>query len=167
MRWNAFALLCLLLCAAPAAAQCRLCGGGEGMAAEAGSSVPVQLEVETSLDFDSVVLVGSAGGTAVLDANGARTTTGGLQGLSSRAMTGEVVIKGEPGRSIRIDLPPRIDLFGTKGTLSISRISSDLPSAPRLDSDGRLRFRFGGELFVTGDAEGQYRGNVPITVEYL
>lgn len=167
MRWNALVLLSSLLCASPAAAQCRLCSAGSSMSGQTGSDVPVHLEVETSLDFDSVVLLGSAGGTATLDPNGTRTTTGGLQGLSSRAMIGEVVIKGEPYRSVRIDLPPRIDLFGTKGSLSITRISSDLASAPRLDADGRLRFKFGGELFISGDAEGQYRGNVPITVEYL
>ena len=43
---------------------------------------------------------------------------------------------------------------------------SDLPSLPRLDSAGNLSFRFGGRLRITGDADGQYRGDLPITVEY-
>jgi hypothetical protein len=30
-----------------------------------------------------------------------------------------------------------------------------------------LRFRFGGELDVSGNVEGDYRGDIPITVDYL
>ena len=44
--------------------------------------------------------------------------------------------------------------------------SSDLPSLPRLDSAGNLSFRFGGRITISGDADGQYRGDLPITVEY-
>jgi hypothetical protein len=53
------------------------------------------------------------------------------------------------------------------GEVTMDEIVSDLPSVPRLDSAGNLNFRFGGRLKVTGDAEGDYRGDVPITVEYL
>ncbi|WP_344705687.1 DUF4402 domain-containing protein [Sphingomonas swuensis] len=154
--------------ATPAAAQCRLCSGGESLTAPGDVPTgPVALEVQTSLDFDQVVLTGPAGGTARLTPDGGRGTSGALEGLTARAMSGEVIIRGEAGRSIRVDLPGRIDLFGNSGTLSIGHIVSDLPAAPRLDGEGRLRVRFGGELSVSGDAEGQYRGDVPITVEYL
>jgi hypothetical protein len=126
------------------------------------------LEVQTSLDFDRVILTGPAGGTARLTPDGSRATSGALAALTGRAMTGEVVIRGEPGRQVRVDLPQRIELFGhSGGALAITRITSDLPIVPRLDGEGRLRVRFGGELFVSGDAEGNYRGDVPITVDYL
>ena len=46
-------------------------------------------------------------------------------------------------------------------------VTTDLPSLPRLDGSGRLTFRFGGRLHVRGDAEGDYYGDLPITVEYL
>lgn len=163
-------LTCLVLAslAAPAAAQCRLCYAGEAALATADpAAVPVQLEVETSLDFDQVVLTGTAGGIARLGPDGSRGTSGALEAISARAMVGEILIRGEPGRSIRIDLPGRIDLYGSGGSLSITRISSDLSPAPRLDGAGRLRVRFGGELFVAGNAEGTYRGDVAITVDYL
>ena len=162
-------LTCLVLAslAAPAAAQCRLCNAGEAALATADSAVPVQLEVETSLDFDQVVLTGTAGGIARLGPDGSRGTSGALEAISARAMVGEILIRGEPGRSIRIDLPGRIDLYGSGGSLSITRISRDLSPAPRLDSAGRLRVRFGGELFVAGNAEGTSRGDVAITVDYL
>jgi len=38
---------------------------------------------------------------------------------------------------------------------------------PRLDSGGKLTFRFGGRIRVTGNADGDFRGDLPITVEYL
>ena len=45
-------------------------------------------------------------------------------------------------------------------------LATDLGAAPRLGIDGRLQFRFGGRLQVTGSADGDYRGRIPVTVEY-
>ena len=83
-------------------------------------------------------------------------------------MVGEVVIRGEPGRALRIDLPARIQLYTLSGgAIAIDDIASDLADQPRLDAAGNLSFRFGGRLTVSGDSEGDYRGDLPITVEYL
>jgi hypothetical protein len=173
MRWMSAIVVSCLLASAPAAAEppvCRLCDvSGDGSTTSSTADArPAALEVQTSLDFDRVILTGPAGGTATLEPDGRRQTSGALAALTGRAMTGEVVIRGEPGRQVRVELPQRIDLYGfAGGTLALTRISSDLPLMPRLDPDGRLRVRFGGELFVSGDAEGEYRGDVPITVDYL
>lgn len=159
----------VLMTAAPeAAAQCRLCMPGEGAAGQEAPARPVALEVQTNLDFDKVILTSAAGGMARLQPDGSRGTSGALQPLSGRAMVGSVVIRGEPGRAVLVGLPSRIELFGSSGgRITIERVSSDLSAEPRLDSTGQLEFRFGGELRVTGDAEGDYRGDIPITVEYF
>jgi hypothetical protein len=82
-------------------------------------------------------------------------------------MVGSAVIRGEPGRMVRISLPSRIDMHGLNGSrISIDGIESDVPASARLDSSGSLSFRFGGRLQIVGDADGDYRGDVPITVEY-
>lgn len=126
------------------------------------------IEIQTSLDFDRLVLTGPAGGIARLGADGSRITSGSLSDFSGRAMAGAVVIRGEPNRTVRIDLPDRIELDGWNGgRIVIERLVSDLPTSPRLDGNGRLHFRFGGELRVLGDSEGEYRGEIPITVEYF
>jgi hypothetical protein len=52
------------------------------------------------------------------------------------------------------------------GRITLDNLVSDLPASPRLDSAGNLEFRFGGRVRITGDADGDYRGNLPITVEY-
>ena len=83
-------------------------------------------------------------------------------------MVGNVVVRGEPGRLVRIGFPNVIQLFGRSGSsIQVRALTSDLPAAARLDSQGMLRFRFGGELDITGDVEGEFRGDVPITVDYL
>jgi hypothetical protein len=168
MRWIHALLLCLALPATPAAAQCRLCPEGAGLTAEQAPAAPIKLELETSLDFDQLVLTGAAGGTVRLGTDGSRTTSGAVGALSPRAMFGELLIRGEAGRSVRVSLPERIELFGSGGgTLVIHKLTTDLPALPRLDSEGRLRLRFGGELSVSGGAEGDYRGDIAIAVDYL
>ena len=167
--WVMLALVaCLVAAPSAAAAQCRLCTNPSGIEADSDGAKPIQLEVEASLNFDRLVLTGTDGGTASLDTDGSRSVSGAVAELSSRAMVGSVVIRGEPGRMLRVSLPARIDMYGLNGNhISIDGIESDLPASARLDSSGSLSFRFGGRLQIIGDADGDYRGDVPITVEYL
>lgn len=152
----------------PAAAQCRLCDTPSTAPVAADRHGRIHLEVETSLDFDKLVLLGPGEGTATLRPDGGHEVSGIIGSVSGRAMVGSATVRGEPGRSVRIGIPGRIDLHSLSGgRISIEQIVSDLPAAPRLDGSGSLRFRFGGRLRVSGDAEGDYRGDVPITVEYF
>lgn len=87
--------------------------------------------------------------------------------VGPRAMVGSVLVHGEPNRAVRVDLPRRIDLFSVGGgRLTLDDVSTDLSSTPHLDAAGNLSFRFGGKLIISGDADGPYRGDLPITVEY-
>jgi hypothetical protein len=158
--------------AAPAMPQdvappCALCAPTTGPAEEK-PATPVSLNVETKLDFGQIILAGAGDGSAQLEPDGARNVSGSVTAFSARAMLGEVVIHGEPGRQLRIDLPRHIDLFGLNGgSIRLESIRSDLPPMPRLDDNGRLSFRFGGVVRVSGDVDGQFRGDVPIEVEYF
>lgn len=156
--------------AAPEAAQaqCRLCDAPTTQAPSDTDRAAVDLEIEARLNFDALVLLGQGEGTATLRPDGSRIVTGMVGDISGRAMVGSATVRGEPGRSIRIDLPRSIAMHSLSGgEVAIDEIVSTLPSIPRLDSAGTLTFRFGGRLKVTGDAEGDYRGDIPITVEYL
>lgn len=149
------------------AAPCRLCSG-EDRDGEKEPAKPVKLEVEASLNFDRLVTAGSGVGFAELGPDGSRRVSGAITAMSPRAMVGEVVIRGEPGREVRVDLPRTIELTGfSGGSIRVESIRSDLPSLPRLDSSGRLHFRFGGVIHVTGDADGEFRGDARIEVDYL
>lgn len=152
---------------AKAAGQCRLCGTPATGAEDGPGAAPVALEVETSLDFDRLVLLGEGEGSATLLPDGSRSVSGTVGAISGRAMVGSVVVRGEPGRWLRVQLPTRIVMHSLSGgAIVIEPITSTLPSAPRLGANGMLAFRFGGRLRVQGDAEGDYRGDIPITVEY-
>ncbi len=151
----------------PAAAQCRLCEAPTTHRDPGAAGGPVSLDIETSLDFDRLILLGAGEGTATLLPDGSRSVSGMISDISGRAMVGSAVVRGEAGRAVRIELPRRIELHSLSGArIGIEDIVSDLPSAPRLDSAGALSFRFGGRLNISEDAEGEYRGDVPITVEY-
>ena len=128
----------------------------------------MELDVTARLDFDRLILAGSGEGSAELGADGSRISRGSVTAISARAMVGEVTIRGEPGRQVRIELPRDIELLGFNGgSIRLESIKSDLPNAPRLDSNGRLSFRFGGIVRVSGDSDGEYRGDVRVNVEYF
>lgn len=167
----AFALIGATGPAASAAAQdvaapCRLCGPSAG--AEGQPATPVTLDVQAKLDFDRLVLAGAGAGSAELDPDGSRRVSGSVTVISARAMVGEVSIRGEPGRQVRIELPGNIELRGFNGgSIRLESIRSDLPPAPRLDASGRLSFRFGGVIRIMGDSDGDFRGDVRVNVEYF
>jgi hypothetical protein len=167
-----FALWCAAIAAvaasaSPANAQCRLCDKPTTTPEQADGAQPIQLEIETSLNFDRLILYGQGDGAAVIRPDGSNASEGSVTAISPRAMVGTAVVHGQPGRAVRVELPMRIELFSVSGgRITFDNIVSDLPSLPRLDSAGSLAFRFGGRVKITGDADGDYRGDLPITVEY-
>ncbi len=146
------ALLLLGALPAPLAAQCQLCrqDGKDAAIAARKASMPLRVEVDTQLDMGRVA-VGASGGEVEIDPlTGARRLRGDVRDLGGFAVTGVVTVSGEPGAEVRVTLPPSVDLG----------------AAPRLGPDGRLVFRFGGRLQVAGATDGDYRGRIPVTVEY-
>ena len=153
---------------APARAQCRLCDQPATQMPTDSADGDVQLSIETGLDFDRLIFSGPGMGAATLRPDGANAAEGVVTALGPRARVGTVLVHGAPGRALRVELPHRIELYSLSGgRITLDQVVTDLPPMPRLDSAGNLSFRFGGRLVVTGDADGQFRGDLPITVEYL
>ena len=151
----------------PASGQCRLCDTPTTALTQSGGGDAIALEVQTTLDFDRLVLAGQGLGAAVIRPDGSSAAQGALSGISERAMVGSATVHGLPDRTVRVELPRTIDLYSVGGArITLDDVVSDLPSVPRLDSAGNLNFRFGGRVRITGEADGDYRGNLPITVEY-
>ena len=154
--------------AAPARSQCRLCDTPTTAAEKLADKDEIDLSVEATLDFDRVVLNGAGEGSATILPTGERSARGSVEAISGRAMVGAVLIRGDAGRAVKIELPSRIELHTISGgSIWIDEIVSDLPVNSKLDSAGNLSFRFGGRLTVSGDSDGDYRGDLPITVEYM
>jgi uncharacterized protein DUF4402 len=161
-------LLALLAGSAPAIAQCRLCAQPTVAApADALTNGDVDLQIETSLNFDRLILSGSGPGAVTIRADGSSGVEGSVLQAGPRAMVGMVQVHGIANRSVRVEMPRRIDLFSLGGgRMTLDDITSDLPVAPHLDAAGNLSFRFGGRLIVSSESDGSYRGDLPITVEY-
>lgn len=163
-------LAILLAFASPsvATAQCLLCAQEkDGTTAARRAEVPLRVEVETQLDMGRVA-VGAMGGEVEIDpTSGARRVRGDVVDLGGFALTGVVTVRGEPGAEVRVILPASVDLEGGHGrTTRVTGLVTDLSAAPRLGPDGRLIFRFGGRLQIAGLDDGDYRGRIPVTVEY-
>ena len=152
---------------APARGQCRLCDKPSTALSQSPDGDNIALEIESSLDFDRLILAGVGQGVAVIRPDGSAVTQGSLEQASGRVMVGTASIRGTAGRAVRVELPARIELSSRGGgAIVLDDIVSDLPPVPRLDSAGTLTFRFGGRVTVTADSDGDYRGQLPITVEY-
>ena len=153
----------------PGAAQCRLCATPDTRLDADAAGQAIRLEVQARLDFDQIVLTGGQGtGTARLLPDGSSSTSGTIEAIGGRAMVGHVRVRGEPGRLVRIGMPGSVVLYGLSGSsIRLDALVTDLPSQPRLDSQGTLQFRFGGAIHVEGEADGDFRGDVPVTVDYL
>ena len=152
----------------PAEAQCRLCDQPPTDRPPESADGDVQLQVESSLNFDRLIISGAGLGAATIRPDGANSAEGAVLEISPRAMVGTVLVHGEANRAVRVELPRRIELYSLSGgRITLDDVTTDLNGTPRLDAAGNLSFRFGGRLIVTGDTDGQYRGDLPITVEYL
>lgn len=156
-----------------ALAQCRLCAASPesrslSSATSAKREIPLQIEITTDLDFSRLALLSSSGGVVRIDPmSGDRQIRGSIVSLGGMALHGQGRLTGEPGRSVRVLLPERIQLSAPNGsTAELEKLETDLPELARLDNTGRLTFAFGGQLRVRGDASGQFRGRIAITADY-
>ncbi len=149
-------------------AQCLLCAPDKrDDAAAREAEVPLRVEVETRLDMGRIA-VGAMGGEVAVDpVSGTRRLSGDVVDLGGFALSGTVTVRGAPGAEVRVILPASVDLEGGHGrSARVTGLITDLSAAPRLGPDGRLVFRFGGRLQIAGADDGDYRGRIPVTVEY-
>ncbi|MEY4269039.1 MAG: hypothetical protein RLZZ58_255 [Pseudomonadota bacterium] len=154
--------------ASPAAAQCQLCPPEARSGETASASFrPLRITITANLDF-SRVAAGDGGGAVSIDpVSGTRDLSGDIVDLGGMMLGGEVTVTGEPGQLVHVDIPRDIILESDDGrTARVTDLGTSLSPAPRLGPDGVLTFRFGGRLNVGRDDDGNYRGRIPINVEY-
>lgn len=168
LKYLALGLAAAAATVSPADAQCRLCAQPTTDRPPDSADGDVQLQIESGLSFDRLIISGAGPGAATIRPDGANNAEGAVIEISPRAMVGTVLVHGEANRAIRVELPRRVELYSAGGgRITLDDVVTDLSNSPRLDSAGNLTFRFGGRLLVAGDTDGQYRGDLPITVEYL
>lgn len=162
------ALVAAALFAAPArgedAPACKLCLAAQN----AGDDAPLRIEIAGGIEFSRLALTGRGDGVASLDPqSGVKQVGAGFVDLGGYAVTGRARISGAPLRAVRIILPPSVQMRTPDGgTAELTDLATDLSAMPTLDANGNLEFAFGGRLRVAGDAAGNFRGRIPIGVEY-
>jgi hypothetical protein len=164
---GALGLLPLLLAAGDGA--CLLCAREASPGAPiVERSAPLSIEITTRLDFSRAALPASGGGQIDLDPqSGTKRVNGGIVDLGGAALAGTAIVRGEPGRAVRIDMPTSARMTSTAGgAVEITDLRSSLMGGSRLDSTGRLEFSFGGTLSVRGHVSGTFRARIPITAQY-
>lgn len=163
----ALGLLPLLLAAGEGS--CLLCTAPDSKAQESvEQDVPLSIDITTKLDFSRAALSGAGGGQIEVDPdNGTRRVNGGIVDLGGSMLAGTAVVRGQPGRSVRIDMPTTARMTSSSGgVVEIAGLRTSLTGRSRLDQQGRLDFSFGGKLIVRGNATGTFRARIPITVQY-
>ena len=165
---GALGLLPLLLAAGDDT--CLLCTSNDAQVAAVAerSDLPLTIEITTKLDFSRAALPASGGGQIDLDPqSGNKRVNGGLVDLGGAALAGTAIIRGEPGRAVRIEMPHNARMTSpTGGVVELTGLRTSLMAGSRLDASGRLEFTFGGTLVVRGHSAGTFRARIPITVQY-
>lgn len=162
----------LALLPAPAfaqAADCILCEPAKpGEAGETRRERALEIEITANLVFSRLALTGRGEASAAIDpASGQRSIGGGMVDLGGVTVQGRGRITGEPGRPVQVQVPPVIIMTSVGGGQArLTDIVTDLPAYPVLDASGTLEFAFGGAIVVDGPSGGQFRGRIPITVDY-
>lgn len=129
---------------------------------------PLSIVIESGIQVGRLGLTGHQDGNAKIDPQtGVKEIGPNMIDLGGLSFQGKATITGQPLKPVRIDLPQRVMLrtaFGAEAELSEFR--TDLPAVAMLDADGQLQFSFGATLTSKGAQGGDFRGRIPIRVEY-
>jgi hypothetical protein len=160
------AAVVILTCAAPSAGKepaCEFCVSGGGETAR-----PLRIEIESGIQFSRMALRGRADGDARIDPQtGEKVVGNNMIDLGGMSFHGRATVTGEPNRPVMIELPARVVLRSPDGAeATLSEFVTDLPSVAMLDRYGTLSFSFGARLSSQNARGGNFRGRIPIRVDY-
>jgi hypothetical protein len=157
-----------LVSAAPAAADDPACATCTADVFER-EERPLDIEIESGLQFGRLALRGRADGAAQIDPQtGQNRVDGNMIDLGGATYQGRARVTGEPLRPVRIELPTTVLLrSSTGGEARLSDFVTDLPPVAMLDENGVLEFSFGARLTSQGARGGDFRGRIRISVDYF
>ena len=144
---------------------CKLCSEVRDQPRE---RAPIDISIESGLSFSRLALLSKGDGAAEIDPfSGQQVTSSNLMDLGGSSFTGRARVTGEPFQPVRVDLPGSVTLRSAGGaTAELTDFVTDLPDLPVLDANGNLEFTFGGVLRTMGAGAGNFRGRIPIRVDY-
>jgi hypothetical protein len=129
---------------------------------------PLSIAVESGLQVGRLGLTGRQDGVAAIDPQtGAKRIGANMIDLGGMSFQGKATITGQPLKPVRIELPRAVLLRSPSGAeAELSNFRTDLPPVAMLDSHGQLQFNFGATIASKDGQGGNFRGRIPIRVEY-
>ena len=164
----------LLAVASPTSGQGQ--GNGNGSSGSNASqngqdnrNIPLRIEIESGIDVSRSALRGTLDGDALIDPQTGEKIMGpNMIDLGGLAFQGRARVTGKPLQPVRIDLPASVTLRSAKGTKAeLTDFTTDIPGVAMLDANGELTFRFGARISTIEAHGGNFRGRIPIRVEYF
>jgi hypothetical protein len=127
----------------------------------------ITLTLQQNLAFGDVY-AGPSAGTVVLDPNGLRTFSGGVQlGTLSPFYAASFTVTGAPNASYAITLPGTVTLSAPGATLLLSSLVTSPALTGQFNAGGAQTLTLGGTLQVAANQlDGDYSGTFPVTVAY-
>ena len=129
---------------------------------------PLSITIESGISVGRLGLQGRQDGDAAIDPQtGTKRVGANMVDLGGLSYQGKATITGQPLRPVRIELPHVVVLHNpTGGEAELSEFRTDLPGVAMLDASGRLQFNFGATITSKDGQGGNFRGRIPIRVEY-
>jgi hypothetical protein len=129
---------------------------------------PLSITIESGLQVGRLGLTGRDDGNAAIDPQtGAKRVGPNMIDLGGLSFQGKATITGQPFKPVRIELPPSVMLHSPSGAeAELSDFRTDLPPVAVLNADGVLEFSFGATLSSKDVQGGDFRGRIPIRVDY-
>jgi hypothetical protein len=136
---------------------------------------PLTVAKTADLRFGTVVRPSTGSGEVAISAAGARSTTGGVVGLSSgeAPQAAQFTIDGEGGQSVSVTVPATFAMTNGSKTLTVTTTNSLGAAASAqtlsnaLGGAGSLNVRVGGTVPVAADAAtGLYTGTFTVSAAY-
>ncbi len=149
-------------------------GGRSAIAATATATVAAQISSSLSVSTTAGLTFGGMtsgplGGTVVVNPNGVRFATGGVNlntaSVSSPAL---VTIIGNPNATFAVTLPAAVQLSdGGANTMTVDNFASSPSGTGQLDGSGQQVLSIGGTLNVGANQPfGSYRGVMAVMIDY-
>jgi hypothetical protein len=129
---------------------------------------PLSITVESGISVGRLGLKGREDGNAEIDPQtGTKQVGSGMVDLGGLSFQGKATITGHPLRPVRIELPQTVTLYSPTGAeAELSDFRTDLAGVAMLDANGQLQFNFGATITSKNGQGGNFRGRIPIRVEY-
>jgi hypothetical protein len=129
---------------------------------------PLTITIESGLSVGRLGLQGRKDGEAAIDPQtGQKRVGANMVDLGGVSYQGKATVTGQPLRPVRIELPPSVELYSQSGARAeLTDFRTDLPGVAMLDASGQLQFNFGATITSKDGEGGNFRGRIPIRVEY-